>query len=382
MSMRSLAFFLTLQVTTWGIEIPIDLAVEDTSAGNITYSVALRADLFPSAVEREEFVYQGNILATIDYDPASDTVNSISFTGGEIELPDFSMTLVFDGNPFNGVTTDQYRVNFTSSNVVRSPVSSAVDPLAGAGIDKSLHEVTTTGSMTSLANSVPLQTQIGGAIYDLDSQPFFLTSSFLFDQSSASPMTFTSEVVSSELLMKTVKLQLNSFASSFTVENVPTPDVPPYTIYGISLGLIPGLLLQTYSEVGKIDASTTIEMPTAYGQWAEDQDLDLVTGEEVNASGISYRILYALNLPTTTSILPIAATQAPNPQVSIELPSGGLQIGLVPEYSPSLLEDSWDDLPVENFLDGENSLDVGQSGMRMFSLPSGDRQFLRFRLAE
>ena len=159
--------------------------------------------------------------------------------------------------------------------------------------------------------------------------------------------------LSRDLFQREVKVELQNKVD-FT-EDVPFPDTNATF---------------TFTEVGEIVAEGTLVLPTDYGQWLSDEELGNELPETLNASGLPYSLLYALQLPVGSERIPVAAVSVEGePEVVIQLPVDGLRARLIPQFSPDLTSDSWSDL---------EGLEVGESGEQVVSFPDGERGFIRF----
>ncbi|MFC7335610.1 hypothetical protein ACFQY0_00355 [Haloferula chungangensis] len=167
------------------------------------------------------------------------------------------------------------------------------------------------------------------------------------------------------------------YRSALAVLTVEMDESDPTTLPGS----IPGLdLVINETEVGTFTANSYLfTIPTAYGQWSIDNDLSYPDPEDSNEAGIAYGILFALDLPASATALPITTeVLATGPAVQIALPDSGLMNPMSVEYSTTMEKESWSQLPAEYYLDGADSLDLGQTGAPRFGFPAGERGFLRF----
>ena len=133
----------------------------------------------------------------------------------------------------------------------------------------------------------------------------------------------------------------------------------------------------TYSETGNLYADASYTVPTGYGQWALDNDLDLTTGEEVNEAGMPYSLLYAFDLPADAASLPLTFSSSPEPTVTLDLPITGLGFTVEVEYATDPAG-PFSPLPDENFINGTDSLDAGKIFDATLSYPAGEDGYLRF----
>ncbi len=134
------------------------------------------------------------------------------------------------------------------------------------------------------------------------------------------------------------------------------------------------------TEVGSITSNTTnFTVPTAFGQWSTSNKLTNPDPETLNAFGIPYAILMALNLPVTAATLPITIENTEYGSiVTLDLPADGLENPMSAEYATDLTDPDWAPLPTSHYLHGADSLDYGKNGSPTFSFPSGHAGFIRF----
>ncbi|MEP4078970.1 hypothetical protein [Haloferula sp.] len=134
------------------------------------------------------------------------------------------------------------------------------------------------------------------------------------------------------------------------------------------------------TEEGSVFAQTgQFKIPTAYGEWADENDLFKPDPEDTNDSGFAYGILFALDLPADATALPISIDNTPGgPIATIILPESGLNSPMGVEYTTDLSIGDWPALPDMYYLDGTDSLDLGATGTPTFGFPAGDLGFIRF----
>ncbi|MGB6223213.1 hypothetical protein [Haloferula sp.] len=134
------------------------------------------------------------------------------------------------------------------------------------------------------------------------------------------------------------------------------------------------------TEKGTIVANTgQFKVPTAYGNWATENDLNKPDPDDVNEAGIAYGILFALDLPADATSLPISTENTDaGPVTKIVLPEGGLLSPMAIEYTTELDNEDWPLLPTTYYLDGPDSLNLGATGEPSFGFPDGERCFVRF----
>ncbi|MEM1083378.1 MAG: hypothetical protein AAGI48_04605 [Verrucomicrobiota bacterium] len=135
------------------------------------------------------------------------------------------------------------------------------------------------------------------------------------------------------------------------------------------------------TEAGTVTGKTgQFKINTDYGDWSdENSPIVKLDPEDTNDAGISYGILYALDLPADTTSLPISIANTPaGPVTTIVLPEGGLRNPLGVEYTDDLSATDWPELPDANYVDGTDSLDLGATGDPDFTFPADTLGFMRF----
>ncbi len=120
---------------------------------------------------------------------------------------------------------------------------------------------------------------------------------------------------------------------------------------------------------------TTI--PTPYSHWLANNSVFSESGYEQNRFGISYYLLYVLDLPISSKKLPIGFEKSDPNSLSVILPSAGLKEDLIIEYSNSLIPDSWIPIDSSFFVDTGASLNKGASGKVRIRSPHVGTSFFR-----
>lgn len=132
-------------------------------------------------------------------------------------------------------------------------------------------------------------------------------------------------------------------------------------------------------ETGSWSTTASFTLPTDYSLWAQGNGLTNPDPDATNAAGIPWAFLYNFDLPPTTASLPITfVKQFGEDLVQITLPAAGLKLPMGIEYSTTLDDGSWDDLPVFLYLNGANALDAGATGPKRFFFPAAPPCFIRF----
>lgn len=168
-----------------------------------------------------------------------------------------------------------------------------------------------------------------------------------------------------------------TYRRALAVLSIELDEQIPFTLQGFAPSLD---LALDETEVGSFSANTVIfTIPTAYGEWADENGLTDPAPEDTNDSGIAYGILFALDLPATATALPITTELTESgPIVRIDLPETGLLNQMSIDYSTSLTDGDWPPLPTDYYLGGADSLDLGKTGSPAFGFPPGEIGFVRF----
>ena len=265
--------------------------------------------------------YSGSFFGTIGIDCGTLEPKTYNFDGGTIITTSFN--LAFDALIiYPTIGTKFTYVNRQSTTVNYSPFT---DSTFGDGVvrpDGSLitpqHRLLASNGVVATVRSVANYGQQPRIITDYlnfpdDEVPFF------------GDTKLSVEEVSKTLYQRRIRVIL-------TVD-VATND----------LLLLPGTVpsLNTYiadTEEGTINIrSNQITIPSCFGKWASENRLINPNPETLNPADIPYAILMALNLPVTTSVLPISIEKtASGPLATIDLPIGGLENPMSVEYTTDL----------------------------------------------
>jgi len=133
-------------------------------------------------------------------------------------------------------------------------------------------------------------------------------------------------------------------------------------------------------ETGSWSATAQFNLPTDYSDWTQVNGLGNPDPEATNPAGIPWVFLYNLDLPPTTAALPTSFVQFFGEElVQITLPEDGLKLPMTLEYSTTMEDGSWHELPFLNYLDGFQSLDAGATGAPRFFFPEAPPCFMRFK---
>jgi hypothetical protein len=348
------------------VEVELDFTITSTiakpSEAVATYEIGTDFNN-PSTIETytTPLLYTGNLVMTAEIDSSTGDMDSFEFTGGSIDTPNLSAALT------PKIGSVPWSAFFTTNGIKRSPRSSAEDPLTGGAPNGNYHySIFTEGSLTvtnypsGLPNSfVTYTAQLA------EDPPYLIGADIIF------PVSIDINETTSTSLSHGYVASLHSFISL-------GPANFPWSYIKVG-GSASSFFKHRYTETGNIYASTSYSVPTDYGQWALDNDLDLTTGEESNAAGLPYALIYAFDLPTDAASLPLTFISTPEPTVELDLPSSGLGFTVHVEYSPDLTS-GFSPLPDENFEDGTDSLDAGKFRTVTLSYPGGEQGYLRFRV--
>ena len=364
-----LTSFLLCSATVAAIEVELDLQIQPTSAATATYVVA---PFIPVVVDLNtipgsfttQVNYSGNLLASAEVNSNDGTIESIEFSGGTISTQNISTTQTIP------VASFQITVNFSTAGITRTIESTEVDVLTDSFLDGNLHFTSLTGGIIVVNNFN----------FDLDG---------VFEAETVNLTTETSDLIAGESILPDFtnissigttlvneSLLENTFSVAFSTSiQVPsfTPDATIQTA-GFPVGQE---LEQRYSEFGFLTAQGSFSIPSAFAQWALDQGVTLVTGDEVNEAGFPFDLLFALGLDVDATSLPLTFEAGSPVIASIELPEDGLRFPLGVEFSPDLTSD-FTELGIEQLPDGPNSVVVGRTGITPIAFPAGNRGFIRF----
>ncbi len=355
--MKPLIALALFPLTAWAVEIPLDFTIENTSTATATYRVGTVPTSLTS-IYTTTITYSGNMLATAEVNPDTGAIESFEFTGGSIATPDLSPILdVYVG-------TVLYKVLFSTTGIKRIPESSAPDPMTGGYPNGSLHTTDFSDGTLNTTNYSP-DFNSGVVSYTI---PLAESGTYLIGPNIIYPITIGSSPTSSSTLTRTFS------ANFYSPINLP----PRFGYTQVPVAGWPGRdFTHDYREEGSLYASASFTIPTEYGQWAIDNGLTLTTGEEVNAAGMPYALLFAFDLPAESASLPLTFSSTPTPIVQLTLPASGLGFTVLVEYA-SDPGSAFTPLPDENFLSGTDSLDAGQTAPATLSFPTGAQGFLRF----
>ncbi|GHC61582.1 hypothetical protein [Roseibacillus persicicus] len=364
-----LLVFALLSPACWAIEVPLDFTIQNDSKANLTYRVgtgltAIHQEASFQDIHTAEVAYSGNILAIAEVNDSTGSIDGIRFTGGAISTaPTAALLEASVGNvPF--------QITFQAAGLVRTASSNEMQVLSGGILDGDVHFTTLTSGLLEVSNYSKEGHTQGTVTETVD---FATGSSDLISGESLFPTgTGASSVGSTQTGSNLFTKDFS--ASLFSIIQVPT-QAPDAQIQAAGLPSNQQFK-QRYLETGALSASTTFSIPTAFGQWALDNGLDLTTGQEKNEAGFPYAVLFALGLPGSSTSLPITFDHSGGPSALLTAPASGLGFPIQVLYSPDLETDF---TPLNSsYLPGNNPISRGTSGSIAISFPTLETGFLRF----
>lgn len=361
------AFLICFPAILQATEVELDLTIQANSVTNMTYEIGtnLANPLAPSDRYSTQLSYSGNILATAEIDSVTGQIETVRFTGGTIQTEDSLDTLSLT------VGSTPFQVTFRTLGITRTTESTEIDTFNNNGfLSGGLHFTPFTAGTIEVSN-FPALTGSPSVIEEVDLST--QTSDLISPDSLFPDFTDLSSIgttqIGSNLLSKTFRAEL------FSLVQVPAL-APDATIQAAGLA-INQPFRQRYFESGSLSAIGTFTLPTAFGQWALDQNLSLTNGSEENAAGIPYSLLFALGLDPQASSLPLTIEAGSPITAHLELPAEGLGFELGVEYSPDL-ETDFEELDSVFLLDGSNSLKANQTGTARIAFPTNAQGYFRF----
>lgn len=341
-------------------ELTFTIPANSTTTVNLTSSAGVGDTNQPAFINETTALYAGTIGASIEFNSETLAVSGFQFTGGtvdRVETP--AMMLIFPLIPYNtGQTLFTSIVRSTAANPPATQFSRftptsvgepSVDPVSGA-ITGVLRWTTSTGVeiITGSRTENILNIVVSPPLPPLQ-RPHTADPSIVLQEVSATSFLRT--------IRGTLTYDFNSLQSH---------DIPISTAQAI------------VTETGSWSAVSNFTLPTDYGQWAIDNGLNNPDPEGANEAGIPHVFLYSLDLPGDASTLPISVVPVDHfYQVQITLPANGLKTAMKIEYSFSMADGTWQELPTF-FYPAPDVLDVGATGSPTFLFPLPGRCFMRF----
>jgi len=134
------------------------------------------------------------------------------------------------------------------------------------------------------------------------------------------------------------------------------------------------------SEIGTFTAVRGITRPSPFANWANQNEIFMETGAEDNAKGVPYALLYAFDLPPTTTKLPTKIKYGSTPHFSINLPESGLKLPIQVQMTSDLANPNWKSVPETYFNNGMHSLVTGSVGEIQIEMPDTCPVFFRLSI--
>lgn len=351
-------------------EVSLDFEIQPGSSTNLTYRVGSQLTNehteFPfQDIHQTTVAYSGNLLANATVNPSDGSIEAIEFTGGSIQTGNTTAFLsVF-------VSTIRFTVVFSTNGITRTASSTQLDVPDNGILDGSLHFTTLTDGIlevTNFNNNSANTTETETVNFANQTSDLIANSSLFLDGIGAT--TVGSAFESNSLLTQNYSAQL------FCLIQVPTL-APDATIQAAGLPA-QQRFRQRYFESGSLSALASYSIPSAFGQWALDQGLELSTGQEQNASGFPYTLLYALGLSSDAASLPLEFSDTTPPVARVIPPAGGLRFGIGIEYSPNLAT-VFAPINPNQIVGGASRLNKGNVNPIEITFPSDRTQgYLRF----
>ena len=353
--------------------VPVSISLEINQAQSIgTACYFLGPNSSNTQSWEEQTDYSGSLTFSADLDPSSAALSNVIFTSGEITTDGFSRSANVTIGGKMGLFT------YAFSDVVRTVSSTSPDTPSSNTLNHARHgSVITRGSMSSSHLVIGEQGFTNETINLATTSDVLVKDETIFGVVNSGESSLTVQQLSGSLLSGQFRVNFQTapgavVAGSSDFSSVPVGGLPSGQSY-----------VHAYKEEGTIVASATFTAPTAFGAWAMGEGLSLSTGLESNRAGISYRLLYSLDLPATASSVPITVELDGDDSVSvmIDVPSRGLTLPLVVLSNEGLVGSF---SPVSNrvYQSRVKGLPAGRSTDARLIFPREDRRFFRLGLLE
>ncbi len=319
----------------------------------------------------EETDYSGSLTFNANLNPSSAALSDVVFTSGEITTDGFSGSenIVVGGK--RGLFT------YSFGDVVRTVNSTIPDTPSSNKLNHARHgSIITRGSMSSSHLIFGEQGFANQTINLATTSDVLVKDETIFGVVNSGQSTLTVQQLSGSLLSGQFRANFQTAPGAVVSGSSDFSSVP---VRGSGQSYV-----HAYKEEGTIVASATFTAPTAFGAWATDEGLSLSTGLESNSAGISYRLLYSLDLPATATSVPmtIELDGENNISVSIDVPSRGLTFPLV-VVSNEGLEGNFDPVPNSAYQSRLiKGLPAGRSRDARLIFPREDMRFFRLGVME
>lgn len=367
--MKTVALLSLFCLTLEASEVSLDFTIGANSGASLSYRIGTQLTLihtptFFQDIFQTQVNYSGNILAEASVNSSNGSIESIQFTGGSIVTENVS--------DFLSVTigTVPYTIFFSANGITRTASSNQIEVLNNSFLDGAIHFTTLTGGMLEVIN---FNSNATGATVS-ETVDFATQTSDLIANDSLFPVGMGAISIGSTLESDSL-FETNYSAQLFTLISAP-PLTPDATIQAADLP-IGQELRQRYTEIGNLSANTTFSIPNAFGQWVIDNGLDLTTGQEQNAAGFPFALLFAFGLSSDATSLPLEFIGTDPVTLRLTPPPGGLGFTVAVDYSPDLVSD-FAPLDPAQIQGGANQLNRRATAPIDIVFPSGSTGYLRF----
>jgi hypothetical protein len=346
-------FFFGFSASLCAVDRSVDLAFQLQSGSQASISGRVGTGVTGS----DSGAVTGTIGAVVVFDEATLKAKEIAFNGGRMFFEDLSFNFSGDVSvPGFGIFTMQATLQSNNLSQTVATISPPGDVTNSDLLIASQHETTLDQGTLSVNATVPA---LGSNIETEN----FNTTPEIEPTSGIASITISEQ--SSNALERV--LQFTLISNSTEVESRPIPNTTTFL---------------TLTGTENTESKASVSVPTEFGQWSLDNSVTLISGDEINSSGLAYILVYALGLSPEASSWPVRAFSALGsaPRVGLTLPTAGLNLPLDVEYRETLDSGTWNPLPTVHFESGADSLDQGKTGEATFSFPEASEGFIRFKV--
>lgn len=333
--------------TGWAVEAAVGLQVEAGSTSLIGASVSTGGS------DSVSLTYTGTLEGVATFDDRTLALVGFRFTGGRIYMSDTSLQLTSD-IPFTDLGTFRTTIRLSTRSVSFVPHTIFGEGAVGSDgrLETWQHDQFYDRGTVTIAATVAGVTQSE----TMDNAEFPNYGMW------EGELWLESEVLEESVFERRVRLRFRHVVDMITSEE----------FEGTSARL-------EGSEKGTLTAVGEVVARTPFGQWVAERGLDLDTGEELNESGIPYRLLYALREDPWAKSQPFSMERRAGGDVYglVKLPWQGLREGIAVEFCRDLDAGDWERLPGRFLRGGAGALDRDGWGWQEVDLPEGDAVFLR-----
>ena len=342
---------LLLSPLSASVERVVNLGFENQPKTTVTLSISTGGS------SSQEVAYDGSFDALLKIDPRTLKVEELSFLDGSIGNTQTRLGIVSNINytelgTFS--TSIEIATTFTSHRLITLEPPGHVDPITQE-LTSSQHQVSAYAGIVT--TEIAALGEFSRETTNLGEQPI--------EEFIMGVMTITTEPGTQTLLEQSVNIRLQFNMDQSISEKLEGTDA-----------------VLTSSETGTIEARGSISIPNPLGQWAIDNEVSIVTGSERNQYNLPYLILFALDLPTDSSILPIELIGGASPAMHLRLPQEGLKGKIVPRFRITVRSGFWDLLPTDYFKGGPDALSPGSTGVQEIAFPDLPSVFVRLSPAD